>query len=77
VPASNCLVLDNHLCQDLLQTALFSVFSFAGYKLAFNYLKAKRFVDAVDVSHKVLAIHPDYPRIRKEILDKARSSIRV
>jgi hypothetical protein len=25
----------------------------AGYKLAFNYLKAKRFVDAIDVCHKV------------------------
>ena len=24
-----------------------------GYKLAFNYLKAKRFVDAIDVCHKV------------------------
>ncbi|XP_033624164.1 tetratricopeptide repeat protein 21B-like isoform X1 [Asterias rubens] len=48
-----------------------------GYKLAFNYLKAKRFVDAIDISHKVLASHPNYPRMRKDILDKARSSIRV
>ena len=24
-----------------------------GYKLGFNYLKAKRFVDAIDVCHKV------------------------
>lgn len=24
-----------------------------GYKLAFNYLKAKRFVEAIDVCHKV------------------------
>ena len=50
---------------------------FAGYKLAFNYMKAKRFVDAIDVSHNVLEKHPDYPRIRKEILDKCRGSIRV
>ncbi|XP_038145708.1 tetratricopeptide repeat protein 21B [Cyprinodon tularosa] len=47
-----------------------------GYKLAFNYLKAKRHVDAIDVCHKVLAAHPDYPKMRKEILDKARSALR-
>ncbi|KAK3857879.1 hypothetical protein Pcinc_020970 [Petrolisthes cinctipes] len=48
-----------------------------GYKLAFNYMKAKRFVDAIDVCHSVLAKHPEYPRIRKDILDKSRASIRI
>lgn len=76
----------------------------SGYKLAFNYLKAKRHVDAIDVCHKVrrlnldylralkmfrfypvnhfyfcpqvLAAHPDYPRMRKDILDKARAALR-
>ncbi|CAN9497793.1 unnamed protein product [Ophioblennius macclurei] len=47
-----------------------------GYKLAFNYLKAKRHVDAIDVCHKVLAARPDYPRMRKDILDKARAALR-
>jgi tetratricopeptide repeat protein 21B len=47
-----------------------------GFKLAFNYLKGKRYLDAVDVCHKVLASHPRYPRIRKEILDVARAGIR-
>ncbi|KAK1903312.1 Tetratricopeptide repeat protein 21B [Dissostichus eleginoides] len=47
-----------------------------GYKLAFNYLKAKRHVDAIDVCHKVLAAHPNYPRMRKDILDKARVALR-
>ncbi|XP_014823388.1 PREDICTED: tetratricopeptide repeat protein 21B-like [Poecilia mexicana] len=47
-----------------------------GYKLAFNYLKAKRYVEAIDVCHKVLAAHPDYPKMRKEILDKARAALR-
>eukprot|EP00756_Hemistasia_phaeocysticola_P023049 Hpha_TRINITY_DN15868_c2_g7::TRINITY_DN15868_c2_g7_i1::g.192122::m.192122/K19673/TTC21B, IFT139; tetratricopeptide repeat protein 21B len=47
-----------------------------GYKLAFNYLKAKRFVNAIDVTQKVLQTHPQYPRIRKDILEKARSSLR-
>ncbi|XP_041662255.1 tetratricopeptide repeat protein 21B [Cheilinus undulatus] len=47
-----------------------------GYKLAFNYLKAKRYVDAIDVCHKVLGAHPNYPRMRKDILDKARAALR-
>ncbi|XP_036900451.1 tetratricopeptide repeat protein 21B [Sturnira hondurensis] len=47
-----------------------------GYKLAFNYLKAKRYVDAIDVCHQVLETYPTYPKIRKDILDKARTSLR-
>ncbi|XP_062043519.1 tetratricopeptide repeat protein 21B [Lepus europaeus] len=47
-----------------------------GYKLAFNYLKAKRYVDAIDICHQVLEAHPAYPKIRKDILDKARMSLR-
>lgn len=47
-----------------------------GYKLAFNYLKAKRFVEAVDVCNKVLKDYKDYPKIRKDILEKARASLR-
>ncbi|KAI9346469.1 hypothetical protein BDR26DRAFT_855632 [Obelidium mucronatum] len=48
-----------------------------GFKLAFNYLKAKKFVEAIEICHKVLKMYPDYPKIRKEILEKARTSIRV
>ncbi|KAM7154070.1 tetratricopeptide repeat protein 21B isoform 5-T5 [Macrochelys suwanniensis] len=48
-----------------------------GYKLAFNYLKGKRYVEAIDICHKVLKAHPNYPKIRKEILDKARASLRT
>ncbi|CAN0392522.1 unnamed protein product, partial [Pylaiella littoralis] len=47
-----------------------------GFKLAFNYLKAKRFVEAIDVCNKVLAQYPDYPKIREEILCKAQESLR-
>jgi tetratricopeptide repeat protein 21B len=72
-----------------------------GFKLAFNYLKAerwvcdaspvcplrslkqvcclrvlRRFVEAIDVCHKVLAQFPDYPKIRRDILDRARASLR-
>ena len=35
-----------------------------GYKLAFNYLKAKRNVEAITVCQKVLAAYPTYPKIR-------------
>eukprot|EP00762_Andalucia_godoyi_P000469 ANDGO_03230.mRNA.1 Tetratricopeptide repeat protein 21 homolog len=47
-----------------------------GYKLAFNYLKAKRYIDAIDMCHRVLALNENYPKIRKEILEKARAQIR-
>ncbi|CAN0534330.1 unnamed protein product, partial [Ectocarpus sp. 12 AP-2014] len=47
-----------------------------GFKLAFNYLKAKRFVEAIDVCNKVLAQYPDYPKIREEILSKAQAMLR-
>ncbi|KAJ4456940.1 putative Tetratricopeptide repeat protein 21B [Paratrimastix pyriformis] len=48
-----------------------------GFKLAFNYLKAQRYIDAITVCHKVLAQYPQYPRMKKEILDRARQCIRV
>ncbi|XP_075548739.1 tetratricopeptide repeat protein 21B-like isoform X1 [Dermacentor variabilis] len=48
-----------------------------GYKLAFNYLKAKRYTDAIDVCHVVLAKYPSYPKIRKDILEKARANLRT
>lgn len=59
---------------------VFISFSFpcvVGFKLAFNHLKAKWYVGAIDVCHQVLQKHPDYPKIRKEILDKARVALRV
>lgn len=47
-----------------------------GYKLAFNYLKAKRYVEAIDVCQKVLRQYPDYTSIQTEILDKCFQSLR-
>ncbi|XP_016051686.1 PREDICTED: tetratricopeptide repeat protein 21A [Miniopterus natalensis] len=47
-----------------------------GFKLAFNYLKGKRFVEAIEVCHNVLGEHPNYPKIREEILEKAQGSLR-
>nr|CAD7440821.1 unnamed protein product [Timema bartmani] len=48
-----------------------------GYKLAYNYMKAKRYADAIDVCHQILKEQPDYPRIRKEILEKSRNNLRT
>jgi tetratricopeptide repeat protein 21B len=47
-----------------------------GYKLSFNYLKARRYVNAIDVCTKVLTMHPKYPKIRKDVLEKARAGLR-
>jgi len=48
-----------------------------GYKLAFNYLKAKEYIKTIDVCHKVLKMYPNYPRIRKDILEKAQFLLRT
>eukprot|EP00388_Colpodella_angusta_P034759 GDKK01033763.1.p1 GENE.GDKK01033763.1~~GDKK01033763.1.p1 ORF type:complete len:157 (-),score=34.11 GDKK01033763.1:151-621(-) len=48
-----------------------------GFKLAFSYLKCRRFVEAIDVCELVLSQYPDYPRIADEILRKAQESIRT
>lgn len=48
-----------------------------GYKLGFNLMKAKQYVNAIDVCNKILAKYPDYPKIQKDILDKARANIKV
>jgi tetratricopeptide repeat protein 21B len=47
-----------------------------GFKLSFNYLKAKRYTDAIDICHEVLLKSPEYPTIRTDILNKARLSLR-
>ena len=48
----------------------------AGFKLAFCYLKCRKFVEAIDVCETVLDQYPEYPRIREEILKKAVLGIR-
>lgn len=47
-----------------------------GYKLGWNYLKAKRYVDAVNVAHKVLKTFPAYKGIKTDVLDKARAAFK-
>lgn len=48
-----------------------------GYKLAYNYMKCKKYADAIDIGNHVLKIHPEYPKIKKDILDKALNNLRT
>ncbi|KEP65153.1 UNVERIFIED_CONTAM: tetratricopeptide repeat-containing protein [Hammondia hammondi] len=47
-----------------------------GYRLADSLLKAKQPVKAITACHAVLRQKPDFPKIRKEVLDKARRDLR-
>ncbi|KAK9499031.1 hypothetical protein O3M35_003547 [Rhynocoris fuscipes] len=48
-----------------------------GYKLGYTQLKNKQYADAISTCQRVLQLHPDYPKIRKEILDKALPRLRT
>lgn len=43
-----------------------------GYRLAFNYMKAKWFVDAINICKEVIHKYPNYSNIKSDIMDKAR-----
>ena len=34
-----------------------------GFRLGFNFMKANRFVDAIDVGKDILKAYPDYPKV--------------
>ncbi|KAF5300446.1 hypothetical protein FQA39_LY02245 [Lamprigera yunnana] len=48
-----------------------------GYKLAHNFMKSKRYAEAIDVCQQLLKTHPNYPKIRKDILDKCVNNLRT
>ena len=48
-----------------------------GFRLAFNYLKANRFVDAIDIAKDILKTYPDYPKVHSDIIVKARAMIKA
>lgn len=48
-----------------------------GYKLAYSYLKMKKYPECIVVCRHILKIHPDYPKIKKEILEKAKTNLRT
>jgi len=48
-----------------------------GYKLGWNYLKGKKYTEAIDISHRVLKIYPNFIKMKKDIMDKARLNLRM
>lgn len=48
-----------------------------GYRLAYNYMKSKRYPDAIDVCQQVLKLNPDFAAIKKDILDKSRNNLKL
>ena len=48
-----------------------------GYRLAFNYMKANRFVDAIDVGKDILKVYPDYPKIQKDVIEYSRGKLKA
>ncbi|KAL2729397.1 tetratricopeptide repeat protein 21B-like [Vespula squamosa] len=48
-----------------------------GYKLAYCCLKGKSYADAIEACNEVLRQNPDYPRIRKDVLEKAINNLRT
>jgi len=48
-----------------------------GFRLAFNYAKDKRLVEAVNICKEVLKAYPNYKLIQTEILDKVRQQLKT
>lgn len=48
-----------------------------GYRLAFNYMKAHRFTDTIDIGRQILKLYPDFPQIKNDLMQKARQHIRA
>lgn len=48
-----------------------------GYKLAYCCLKAKAYADAIEACNEVLKQSSDFPRIRKDILEKCINNLRT
>jgi tetratricopeptide repeat protein 21B len=48
-----------------------------GFRLAFNYMKASKYIDAIDVGKDILKVYPDYPKVQSDIISKARSMVKA
>ena len=47
-----------------------------GFRLASLYFKVKDYTNAIIIGKKVLVLNPNYPKLKEEIVDKARELIR-
>lgn len=48
-----------------------------GFKLGYCLMKCKKYAEAIDISQQILKINPDYPRVKKDILDKCINNLRT
>lgn len=48
-----------------------------GFKLAHSFMKNKRYAEALETCHYILKIHPEYPRVKKEIIEKCQNNLRT
>ncbi|XP_030747713.1 tetratricopeptide repeat protein 21B-like [Sitophilus oryzae] len=48
-----------------------------GYKLAYCLMKCKKYPQAIDTANEVLRLSPDYPSVRKDVLDKCINNLRI
>lgn len=48
-----------------------------GYKLAYCCLKSKAYADAIEACNQVIKLNPDFPRLKKDILEKAIANLRT
>lgn len=48
-----------------------------GYKLAYCHMKGKAYADAIETCNQVLKQNADYPRIKKDILEKSINNLRT
>lgn len=47
-----------------------------GYRLAFNFLKARRYIECIEICRSILEVYPNYPNIEKEVLEKAIQALK-
>lgn len=47
-----------------------------GFRLAFNYMKAGRYVDAVNIGKEILKAFPKTEKVQEQIIDKSREQFR-
>ena len=50
--------------------------SAVGFRLSFNYLKAERLIDCIDIAKEVLKVADNFPGVQEELINKARALLR-
>lgn len=48
-----------------------------GFKLAYCLMKCKKYAEAIDISQLILKINSEYPKVKKDILDKCINNLRT